>query len=302
MFQNIKEQILGNKAVVISVLAACCLLVAVLVTVGSLANAQNARVEAEREALEEQATNAGDEGRGERGGASEEDGAVEPSSAQKSLMASYGNEEEDFIDLLESYNWHGSDGRGLIIFKDGVMSESSYDGEEVETVTHAFAVASVSPNSVIADSDSGVEEKDAVIMLEDGTTAIMRAVRQADDEGTADEVEIISSLFDVQDTYTNAYASLDATITGLDDESLDGMIDGMGADLELAMIEWLGLNLPWVTEVEWTGSATLDTNADTVTIPFTVHNIKNSLNPANAEDGTLNVTYNRAEGTFSLEA
>ena len=294
---GIKEFFEEHKGAVIGLIAAGCILIALAVTAGSLVTTSrgdegDVRQEQVRDPEPDQRENQ----KQDDGGNSD----PEPDAQQKALIEAYGNDEEDIIEMLSDYTWHGVDGKGLATFTDSVITESQYVDGEAVTQKRAYAITNVESNGILADAMATVQERDAVIVYDDGTYSILRCTRTPGDGGVAEAIEISSASF-AQDTYTNAYSALEVTIDGIDSEDLADAVDGRSDELELAIVEYLSLNYGWVSSVSWTGSYTVDVNEGTVRIPFTVKNLKNQFAADSSADGTMTVIYSWDEGTFRME-
>lgn len=218
------------------------------------------------------------------------------------LREAYTQEDESFDSLLSGTTWTGVDGKNKLTFKDGIMCETVWDEESASGVDikRAYAISDVTDNSNVATSEAAFEERDCVITLENGASYVLRAVREKGAEGSAAAIEISSEAFTSSESgkYTNAYASEDAKVEGLESEDLALLLGKHVDDLDDFLIEYLSLNLGWVSEVSWDGTATLDSVEDTITLQFTVFNIDNVFAPDDSSNGTLSVVYNRATQKF----
>lgn len=294
--ERIKEFFEEHRGIVIGLIAAGCILIALAVTAGTLLTTSRGDEGVVRQELVED----DEPDRRTSQHEEEEEEDPKPTSQQAALIEAYDTDEEDIVEMLSGYTWHGIDGRGLATFTDNVITESRYVDGEAVTEKHAYAITNVESNGILAEAMATVQERDAVIVYDDGTYSILRCTRTPGDGGVAEAIEISSASF-AQETYTNAYSALEVSIEGIESEELADAVDGKSDELELAIVEYLSLNYGWVSSVAWTGSYTVDVNEGTARIPFTVKNLKNQFAADSSADGTMTVVYSWDDGTFTME-
>lgn len=213
--------------------------------------------------------------------------AAELTDRQRELVASYGAEEEEFVDRLRSSSWQTFDSQRNVHWTENTFAEVDLAaGSEIEPVTYAVAALSRSAQMT---SGATTETVTAVLECGDGDTRILTLGKTVEADGS--EVEVLSSDdFAVATSYLKRERAGAVEVRGLT-EQMRGFIGGDEAGLARALTEYCRVHLPAAAAATWEQVVTIDEAAGTVAF---------SVMLDASDSPSVPVMYDRAGGTFEI--
>lgn len=206
---------------------------------------------------------------------SQQEQGPQVSEQQQELIDGYSGKVAEFVSLLSANAWTAQQERKSLTFADNAFTET--DSSTSSSVTHTFAVSSYRSSSSTETGANGetrnIVVHDAAILTDAGTFLLtMRQSESPTGEGTW---SLVSNAFQYSDSYVLSHSAETLSVSGIN-EAFTELLGGSSGGLKSAVVEHCSKYFPTAKNAEWSGQATVDWEAGTITTSFKLDNSSRS--------------------------